>query len=273
MINPWLETLGVLQVALLGVLLGRASHYWRKSRWVLGYLLPLLLIAMLVLGRYNRALQFAVPFSWILMGRIRFIVLSFAVTMGLTAPLSRLPHKGEKILVCILMGLVVARFSVLPFLMPALIRSHLSSLRTRLDPNGICIQTTDYTCGPAAAVTALGELGLVASEGEIAVLSYSCPAVGTLPSCLSRALQNRFAADGLECRYRSFQSISELSTAGVTLAVVKDGFLLDHCVAVLEVSDQTITVADPVKGRRSMSHRQFEDIWRFSGIVLNRDRS
>jgi len=171
------------------------------------------------------------------------------------------------------MAWVVTWFSVFPFLVPALIKNRLSNIKTRLDSNGICFQTTDYTCGPAAAVTALGKLGLSAHEGEIAVLSHTSPVAGTLPACLSSALQSHYGAAGLKCRYRRFDSIEQLRNAGVTLAMVRDSFLLDHCLAVLEVSDHTITVADPVAGKRLMSHEQFEKIWRFSGIVLERDHT
>ena len=269
--NPWLETVVVALVALLGIFLGRTFSGFRKPCWMLGYFLSLLLIAMLVIARCSNALGFVPPFSWITAGRIRFVILSLAVTMGLTTPLSRLPHKLEKVTVCILMAVVVVWFSILPFLAPALIREHLSNLRTIVDSEGICFQTRDYTCGPAAAVTALRKLGLPAHEGEIAVLSHSSPVAGTLPWCLYTALQNRYGADGLKCQYRHFDSLGQLKTAGVTLAVVRDAFLSDHCVAVLEVSDHIITVADPVVGKRSMSHEQFEKIWRFSGIVLKRD--
>ena len=114
-------------------------------------------------------------------------------------------------------------------------------------------------------------MGLPAQEGEIAVLSRTSPIAGTLPACLQTALKNRYGADGLKCQYRTFDSIRQLKNAGVTLAVVRDVFLSDHCVAVLEVSDQMVTVGDPVLGKKSLSHEQFEKIWRFSGIVLNRD--
>jgi len=93
---------------------------------------------------------------------------------------------------------------------------------------------------------------------------------GTLPGCLQTALQNRYGADGLKCQYRHFDSIGQLKSAEVTLAVVRDAFLRDHCVAVLEVSDRMVTVADPVLGKKSLSHEQFEKIWRFSGIALKR---
>jgi len=269
--NPWLETAGVILIALFGVFVGRVFSGFRKPYWVLGYLLPAVLIAMLALVRFNGALYFVSPFSWIMAGRVRFVVLSLAVGMGLTVPLSRLPHKFEKLIVCLLMAIFVFWFSVLPFLVPALIKESLSNLRTQYDANGICLQTTNYTCGPAAAVTALAKLGLAAEEGEIAVLSYSSPVIGTLPACLSSALENRYGSEGLSCRYRRFDSIDQLRNAGITLAVIRNAFLLDHCIAVLKVSDDAITVADPVMGERLIPYKQFEKIWRFSGIVLHRD--
>jgi len=271
--NPWVETAGVVLIAVLGVFLGRVFSSLRKPYWLLGYFLPLILIAMLILVRCNNVLRFVQPFCWIAAGRVKFVILSLAVTMGLTVPLSRLPRKCERLLVCILMAVVVTWFSVLPFLVPALIKNHLSNIKTRLNSNGICLQSTNYTCGPAAAVTALGKLGLSAHEGEIAVLSHTSPVAGTLPACLSSALQRRYGPVGLRCRYRRFDSIKQLRNAGLTLAMVRDAFLLDHCLAVLEVSDSTITVADPLAGTELMSHEQFEKIWRFSGIVLERDRN
>ncbi|MHC4204950.1 MAG: cysteine peptidase family C39 domain-containing protein, partial [Planctomycetota bacterium] len=266
-----LETTGVILIAVFGVIAGRAFSRFGKPYWVLGYILPGVLIAMLAMVRFNSNLYFVSPFSWIAVGRVRYVVLSLAVAMGLTVPLSRLPYKFEKLIVCLLMAGFVAWFSVLPFLMPALIKERLSNLQTKFDKEGNCRQTTDYTCGPAAAVTALKQLGLTANEGELAVLSYSSPVTGTLPSCLSYALQDRFGAEGLSCRYRRFDSIAQLKNAGITLALVKEALFMNHCIAVLEVTDEAVTVADPVTGTRLMPYEQFEKIWRFSGIVLERN--
>ena len=267
----WLETIGVVFIAVAGVTLGRFISSFRKPWWFLGYLFPCILIAILALARCKNVMYFTEPFSWIAAGRCRFVVISLAVTMGLTVPLSRLPSKLEKILVCILMVIFVTWFSVLPFFAPVLIKKHLSNLKTRFDSDGICRQSTSYTCGPAAAVTALGKLGLTAEEGEIAVLSYTSPIAGTLPVCLSSALQHRYGASGLKCRYRSFKSVKQLKGTGIILAIVRDALLLDHCLAVLEISENKVTVADPVTGVRSMSYEQFEKIWRYSGIVISRD--
>lgn len=269
--NPWLETAGVILIAVFGVIAGRIFSRFRRPYWVLGYILPGILILMLAMVRFNYTLYFVTPFTWIAAGRIRFVVLSLAVSMGLTVPLSRLPYKFEKLIVCLLMAGFVTWFSVLPFLVPAMMKDSLSNLQTKFDKNGICRQTTDYTCGPAAAVTALGKLGLRADEGELAVLSYSSPIIGTLPACLSSALQNRYSAEGLSCQYRRFDSVAQLKSAGITLALVREAFFMDHCLAVLEVTDEAVTVADPVTGTRLMPYEQFEKIWRFSGIVLQRN--
>jgi len=171
------------------------------------------------------------------------------------------------------MVVIVVHFSVSNFIATALLKYDLSNLQTTIDSDGICFQSRDYTCGPAAAVTALRKLGFHAQEGEIAVLARTSPIIGTLPRCLYAALQNRYGHKGLKCQYRHFDSITQLKGQGITLAVVKDAFLSDHCVAVMEVSDRMVTIADPVFGKLNMSYKQFEKIWRFSGIVLNQDPS
>ncbi len=265
------ETLGVTVVAICGIGVGWFFSRLRKPFWTLGYFLPLLLIAVQIMVTMYYSLAFTPPFCWMAAGRVRFVILAFAVTMGLTTPLSRLDSRVKRLIVCGVMLIAVVRFSILPFAVPAVIRGRLSSLETKFGTDGICLQTTDYTCGPAAAVTALGKLGITAQEGELAVLSYSSPGTGTLPQCLYKALQRRYAAQGLECQYRYFESPSQLKAAEAALVVVKDAFLSDHCVAVLEVSDTQVIIADPVLGRQQLSHPEFVRVWRHCGIVLNRN--
>ncbi len=268
--NPWFETLGIVLVILAGVAGGSRLSKFSRHYWMLCYFLSLAIIIMMVLARCSEYLKFEPPICWVAIGRIKFVILSLVVTMGLTSCLRHLPHRLEKVLVCVVMALIVVWFSVLPFLVPAIIKDRLASLPTLIDSKGICIQRTDYTCGPAAAVTALGKLDLRGNEGEIAILAHSSPVTGTLPSCLRDALENKYGSMGLKCLYRRFGSVEELKGSGITLAVVKNAFMVDHCVAVLDVSNNKITVADPVLGEISMSHEQFEKIWRFSGVVLSR---
>lgn len=269
--GPWLETIGIILVALLGVLIGKVFSRPNKAYWIVGYSFSFLLILFLLITRYSNSLAFTPMLVGVTAGRAKFVLFSLAVTMGLTTPLSRLPYRFERVAIYLIMVVVVVWFAVLPFLVPALIKDYLANLKTMFDSNGICFQTTDYTCAPAAAVTALGKLGLPAQEGELAILAHTSPVAGTLPGCLQTALENRYGSDGLSCQYRRFDSVAQLKDAGLTLAVVKSAFLTDHCVAVIEVSDKMVTIADPAGGQKSLSYKQFEEIWRFSGIVLKRD--
>lgn len=268
--QPWLETFGVILTAILGTLCATAISRSKKIHWAWGYFFPLALIALLLAATYISARSFMPVLACIAGGRTRFVIICLAVTMGSSTLLRRLQRRLERVIVLLLMVAVVLWSSVLPFLVPALIADDLSNLQTKLDLNNVCLQTTNYTCGPAAAVTALRYLGLPAQEGEIAVLSHTSPIAGTLPWCLYKALDNRYAGDGLECQFRHFNSVAQLPDKTVTLAIVRDAFLLDHCVAVLEVTDKIVTVADPVFGKQYMSHKKFEQIWRFYGIVLSR---
>jgi hypothetical protein len=269
----WLETLGVVLIAGVGIRLGIILSGLKKPYWIASFAIPLLIIAVLAAARFSQTLYFFEPVFWLTSSRFRFVALSFAISTGIAIPLPRLPHKWERYTAGGMMVILVIWSSILPFLFPALIKDRLSAIKTRFDKNGICRQSTEYTCGPAAAVTALEKLGLSASEGEIAILSYASPVSGTLPAQLCSALQNRFGTEGLKCQFRRFDSIAQLNNAGVTLVVVKESALIDHCVVVLDVGDNIVTVADPVTGKELIPYEQFEKIWRFSGIVMERDFS
>jgi hypothetical protein len=158
---------------------------------------------------------------------------------------------------------------VLPFLVPALIRDDLSRLQTRIGANGVCYQSRSYTCGPAAAVTALTKFGFSAHEGEIAVLARTNPVSGTLLWSLYAAIKDRYAPQGLNCQFRRFDSVAQLRDIGITLVSVREAALLDHCVAVLNVSDTAVTIADPVVGLEVLPLQYFDEIWRRRGIVMN----
>ena len=103
----------------------------------------------------------------------------------------------------------------------------------------------------------------------MAVLSHSSPVIGTLPRCLSMALEKQYSQIGLECEFEHFDSIEQLKQPDITLAIVKDSFLNDHCVAILDVDAFSVLIADPVEGRYKMSYEKFASIWRFSGIAIN----
>ena len=269
--NPWLESAAVTLLAVAGVLLGRWFSRLPQPYWTLGYFIPLALVFIYGAAMRHPALAFVSPVSWMMMGRNKFAVIGFIATMVLTTPLSRLRLKRVRILVSVLMALMVVHMSVWPFLAPAFNRKYLVGLQTRMDSNGICHQSNDYNCGPAAAVTGLRRLGFPAEEGEIAILAHTSSATGTPPDILARALQQRYGRAGLVSDYRVFHSLAELKREeGITLAVIKYTFWLDHYVTVLEVTNNEVVVGDPSLGLGKFSDEEFQRKWRFVGVVLQR---
>ncbi len=265
--------LGALMATLAagaGALLGHWFSRRPKPYWMLGYFIPLALVLMYRFALVYPALAFNPPASWMLIGLRKYAVLGFVTTMVLTTPLSRMPRRRDRIFVGLFMVVFVFVKSLWPFFAPLADRQQLAHLQTRMDEDGVCLQTTGYTCGPASAVTGLRKLGLLAEESKISILSYTSSKTGTEPDILAGALQTEYHKDGLSAEYRVFKDISELRQAGLTLAVIKFGFLVDHFVTVLEVTDKEVIVGDPLNGLDRMTHEDFLKKWRFSGIVLTR---
>jgi ABC-type bacteriocin/lantibiotic exporter with double-glycine peptidase domain len=174
------------------------------------------------------------------------------------------------VLIAILMGLVVVYISLWPFLAPAFNRDYLARLATQIDPNGICRQSSDYDCGPAAAVTALRKLGFPAEEGQIAIWAHTSSAIGTPPDILARTLQEHYGRDGLISEFRVFKNLKELKQAGLTLVVIRYSFWFDHYLTVLGVDDDHVVVGDPSRGLMLIPSKEFLSKWRHVGVVLHR---
>jgi hypothetical protein len=245
----------------------------RSPYWAIGYVIPLVLVFAYGLAFRFPTLLFVPPFSWIMMGVKKFATLGFVATLVLTTPLSRVPQSRNRIMIAILMAVVVFFMAIWPFLAPMVDRKQLSHLQTTVDKDGICLQSTAYTCGPAAAVTALRKLQLVADEGQIAILSCTSDQEGTPTDMLADGLQNEYGKEGLVVKCRVFKNISELKQAGLTLAVVKYSLLEDHWLTVLEVTHSEVIVGDPLAGLTRLSYDEFCKRWRFIGIVLQRKTS
>ncbi len=268
--TPWVESFGVACLAGVGVFLG-AWFSRRPGRWwLVGYFVPLMMAVLYAAGARYAAFAFTPPISWMMAGRTKFAIIGFISTMVLTTPLSRLPRKRDRAVVALLMVTVVSLVSVWPFLAPAFYLQQLSHLRTRVDQDGVCRQSTEYTCGPAAAVTVLRKIGFKAEEGELAILAHTTPAIGTQPDILAAALQKRYGAEGLTCKYRLFDSLSELKSCGPTLVVINFNLMLDHYVTVRAIRDEKVIIADPLNGLTEMSPQEFAKIWYFCGITLSR---
>ncbi len=269
--NLWLAGAVALVCALTGVALGWWFSRQRSPYWILGYLVPMLLVLAYALAIHLPALMFMRPFCWMMLGIKKFVTLGFVATLVLTTPLSRVPKVRDRAMIAGLMAVIVFFVSIRPFVAPMLARGELSHLQTKIDNNGVCRQSTGYTCGPAAAVTALRKLRLPAEEGQIGILSCTSNQEGTPIDMLAAGLEREYGKEGLVVKCRVFKDILELREAGLTLAVIKYSLLADHWVTVLEVTDAEVIVGDPLAGRTRLSYDQFCRRWRFIGIVLERE--
>jgi len=265
----WLETIGVIGLAVLTACF--ANHLGRSTKyWITTYALSAILLLMVWLGRSHSALAVVPPVSWISGGRAKFALVA-VVPILLLWPLFRMTGNPRiRFFGAAFLTLVVSLYAVWPFAASATNRGYLAAMPTRFDTNGICIQSTDYTCGPAAAVTALRHLGLQGHEGQIAIASHASTAIGTPPDMLCRGLQSLYAAKGLECDLQYFAKLEELPVGQPVLAVIKYTFLEDHYVVVLDVNDEYVLAADPNRGRVAYTRAGFLERWRKLGIVLKR---
>ena len=163
--------------------------------WALGYFIPLSLILLHDIGNRHPAITHpSRPFSWILLGRNKFAATGFIAAMvTLThsvVEIAAAPRPRSRYYFDGLHGAVWT--SVWPFLAPAFNQKQLAALVTNVDANGVCYQSTDYTCGPASAVTGSArKLGFKARRRwEIALArAYHFAATGTPPEILAQTAQ------------------------------------------------------------------------------------
>ena len=269
--NPWLAALLTLAAAGAGAELGMAASRLPRHWWLLGYLVPLAVIVAFAVAVRRPEWALHPLVAWVFVGRWKLALMATVVAMIFSALVPRLPQARERRALGILVAVAVLYFSLWPAVAMASNRSFLAALPTRIPTDGICRQSTDYTCGPAAAVTGLHRLGIKAGEGELALLAGTSSATGTPPDVLAQVLNQRFGKAGVQAELRRFRSVDELRNAGVTLVIVKFGLFLDHWLTVLEVNDREVVVGDPISGEARLTHADFRERWRFIGVTLRRD--
>jgi predicted double-glycine peptidase len=265
-----IQTFGVCLLALVGIVAG----WWFARRpgrtWIIGSLLPFIFILLLFAPLRFPTLQFIPPFRWLLGGRLEYALMALLITMLFTTPLVRLDTLGLRVMVALFMTGLFFRLALLPFLAPALLHEYLGSLSTTIDPDGVCLQSNHYTCGPAAAVTAFRRLGLPATEKELALGARANPFTGAQPDSLSDAMEDIY---GLETQILIANDILSLKSDTPCLAVVRHSFLTDHYVTILNINEDSITLGDPLQGLRTVTPYQFAEISRRTFILLEKPGS
>lgn len=263
-----LQLLAVMVLAVLGWSAGSRISRCKGHWWLLGFLGPMLAIAMVILGRRIIRFAFVWPISWIVRWDVNYLVMSFVVAMLFGTLIPRLLQRRQRIVVSVLMAVMVFYYGIIPVAMPAAVRASLERGPTKLDRLGVCLQTHPYTCGPAASVTALGLLGVQAQEGQIGAAAGTGPSVGTDPFSLARALQAMYGNQGIRAQYRMFKDLAELQPCLPVVAMVHGNILRDHYVTVVQITETGVILADPEFGMRRLTREDFTALWNNSGIVV-----
>jgi len=168
-------------------------------------------------------------------------------------------------------ALITAAYSGwMEFFGPALSRPTLRGLTTVINGQGICLQTTGFTCGPAATVTLLRRFGLPAEEGEIGILSKASFNTGSEATLLADAVNERYAHNGVHAAAKTLATLDDLRASAPCATVIYYDFAIDHWVAVLSVRDNKIEIGDPISGKRFMSSQDFIRIWQHDSLLVTK---
>lgn len=135
------------------------------------------------------------------------------------------------------------------------------TLQDNLRPNGVFKQTSNSSCAPAALATVLRRWGLEATESSVARLAQTSR-LGTSMPQLIVALRS-LGLDGVELS-PTWEQMQQINRPGVLAVWLFNGLhKAPHAVALLGLSDEIATIADPARGRiYQLNRQQFADIWR-----------
>jgi hypothetical protein len=266
--NPWIETIVVAALALVGLLAGIGISRRGKLAGV-GACFCVVMVVLALAAGWLIPVSMDTPIVFALIcGRVRFALLAFIVPLALAAARPYLPYKIERQGVIILIALAIYVFAVFPFMGAAMANGVLKDLPVLYDSDGVCLQNTSYTCGPAAAATALRRFGLDVSEGQIAILSRSCPVIGTSDYDLTRAIGQVVSGRSVKSDYSRWHELPKLTDHQVLLAMLRQGYWSNHCVLVVKMTDNAVVFADPAEGLITLSKKRFLDVWTGRGIIL-----
>jgi hypothetical protein len=173
-----------------------------------------------------------------------------------TVPKLKLSKVGSRWLVPVLLCFSLA----LPYLKPVFRPLRTSKLVDQWQ-DGVCMQSSFSTCGPASAATVLRYFGTNVLERELAEEAFTC-ASGTENWYLARTLRRH----GFKTTFLYDDGFAVLpAIAGVRL---KDSDNSGHFIALLQRQGGRLVTGDPMVGRATNTMSELREKYEFTGFSM-----
>ncbi len=134
--------------------------------------------------------------------------------------------------------------------------------------NGVCMQSSPYTCGAAAIVTLLNVFNIPAQEGEVSKLVDIIPRMGATAPQIAFGLDQklRHSKPDLKVILKTcnFEDLGSLPVP--FLACIKYSTFYNHVICVFNIGSSSALVGDPLNGRMNFKLEKLQKAW--LGIVI-----
>lgn len=240
----------VTLLALLGQRLGRGS----KLAFGLGAAAGVAcMVSLACVSRRMELLLGYVPESVVEHLEGTAVVLPLALVLGLAWTRATIRRQRISIGVAAMAGVLFFLQGSLWMVLPAPVADFCQqpgSLTTR--------QSTYYSCVAAACATALGQLGVPASEAEMVVLTRTSPLTGATVLRAASGLRQRLRDTAIEPRIvrGGWEELSSLPMPALCTMQFSRGRV--HMITVLEVRPTHALIVDPTDGQMWFPREAFE---------------
>ena len=144
-------------------------------------------------------------------------------------------------------------------LMPADLRAYSDNWS-----NGVCLQSSESSCGPASAATLLRANGQSVTEKQIAQESFTTKR-GTENWYLLRTIHRHGADAHFVVTSPGPENIQYPAIAGV---VLKSCGGAGHFIAILGAANGRLIIGDPLVGRQEIPRKMLSEIYAFTGFYI-----
>ena len=128
--------------------------------------------------------------------------------------------------------------------------------------DGVCLQSTGYSCAAASMVTFLKLYNIEATEYEMTKTSYTQAGRGADDLGIYYALKKKLEGSSFKLKIRK-ASIEELKEINRPVIISKKySYLIDHVIVFLNYENNQFEVADPLMGITSIQETDLEKQWR-----------